>query len=406
MKIVFFLCCVVVLQGFCGTKTGLDRFFQEGYDVQLAGKKIGIFTNHTGINSNIQGTISLFDEKAKAFQVKAIFIPEHGLTGSALAGEKVNSLVGKRPVYSLYGKVRRPTEEMLKGLDVIVCDIQDVGVRTYTYISTLFYIMEECAKYGVKVIVLDRPNPIGEIVDGPMMEEKNRSFIGYINIPICHGMTIGELAQYFNEEYGIKCNLSVVPMAGYQRVMSFGDTSLPWMPTSPNIPEADTPFFYATTNLLGELSLVNIGVGCPLSFKVVGAPWIDADKLAKALNEQKLPGAYFAPMHFKPFYGKYKDEECHGVLIFIRDKKIYQPVMSQFMIIGILKSLYPDMVDKALKALPADRRQFFAKATGSDAIFQILLSEKYPAKKLIDFHKKERESFLAKRKKALIKEYD
>ncbi len=403
-KLVLFLTCCSL--SFAATKTGIDRFFDEGFDKDLAGKKIGIFTNHTGINSNIQSTIHIFDEKAKQFEVKAIFIPEHGLTGSALAGEKVNSSSGKRPIHSLYGKERRPSDEMLKGLDAIVCDIQDVGVRTYTYISTLFYIMEECAKRKIEVIVLDRPNPIGDVVDGPMMEEVNRSFIGYINIPICHGMTIGELAHFFNEEYGVKCPLTVVNMTGYKRDMSFIDTQLPWMPTSPNIPEADTPFFYATTNLMGELSLVNIGVGGPLSFKVVGAPWIDADKLSKALNDQKLMGVYFAPIHFKPFYGKYKDEECHGILIFIRDKKRYQPVVSQFMILGVLKSMYPDTVDKALKALTPDRRKFFAKATGSDTIYQILLSEKYPAWKLVEFHKKERESFLSKRKKALNKEYD
>ncbi|MBI3211451.1 MAG: DUF1343 domain-containing protein, partial [Simkania negevensis] len=178
----------------------------------------------------------------------------------------------------------------------------------------------------------------------------------YVNVPYCHGMTIGELARFFNEEYKVGCKLKVIPMKGWKRSMSFKDTGLGWIPTSPHIPEPDTPLFYASTGILGELSIVNIGVGYTLPFKLVGAPWIDAKMFAEKLNNQKLPGVYFSPFHYRPFYGSYKDEECHGALIQIRNPKIYRPLAVQYMIIGLLKSLYPEKVKHALSKV--EKTQF------------------------------------------------
>ena len=275
---------------------GSDQLLDSKYTPLLKGKRIGLVTNHTAVNCRMESTIDLFKAGSKKglFTLTALFAPEHGLTGSTYAGESILDDEDEEgiPIYSLHGKTRRPTGDMLKQIDVLVYDIQDIGSRSYTYISTLFYAMEECAKKNIQVIVLDRPNPLnGLTVDGPMMEEQYRSFLGYINVPYCHGMTIGELARFFNGEYEIGCKLTVIPMKGWSRRMSFDETGLPWIPTSPYIPEATTAYYYPTTGVLGEFSLVNIGIGFTLPFKVVGAPWIDAKKFAQALNAKNFPAS-------------------------------------------------------------------------------------------------------------------
>lgn len=378
---------------------GVDVFFEEGHISHLKGKKIGLLTNHTGIDSCMRTTLQLFQEE---LEIAALFSPEHGIKGQHYAWESVESGSEEGiPVYSLHGETRRPKPEMLKGLDAIVYDIQCTGVRPYTYPTTLFYTMEEASKMGIEVIVLDRPNPInGLIVDGPMLEEKWRSFIGYVNVPYCHGMTIGELAQFFNEEYKIGCKLKVIPMKGWKRSMSYRDTGLAWIPPSPNVPEPDTPLFCPSTGIIGELGILNIGIGFTLPFKVVGAPWIDAKEFAEKLNKQKLPGVHFQPYHFRPFWGLYKGLDCQGVLIQIIDAKVYKPLSVQFLILGMLKSLYPKEFMQRLAESP--KKDLFCKASGTAAVYDILLKEKYPAWKLIQLHKAEREAFLEKRKKYLI----
>ncbi len=265
--------------------------------------------------------------------------------------------------------------------------------------------MEEAAKLGIEVIVLDRPNPInGETIDGPLLDERFRSFIGYINVPYCHGMTVGELAKFFNSEYKIGCKLKVIPMEGWKRSMSYRDTGLAWIPPSPYIPEEDTPFFYPSTGIFDQLKILNIGIGYTLPFKIAGAPWIDAKKFAEALNAQKLPGVRFLPFHFKPFYGLYKGLNCQGVLIRVLDPLKYRPLSVQYLLLGILKSLYPQQFEKKLSEMKG--REFFHKANGTDEIFRILAEEKYPAWKLIEFQKEERETFRQKRKAYLLTEYE
>jgi uncharacterized protein YbbC (DUF1343 family) len=378
---------------------GVDVFFSEGRDQSLEGKKIALLTNHTGVDTQMRPTAELFQEKGN---VVAFFSPEHGLKGQHYAWESVKHGDEKGiPVYSLHGETRRPKSEWLQGIDVLVYDIQCTGVRAYTYPTTLFYMMEEAAKEGIEVIVLDRPNPIGGlVVDGPMLEEKWRSYIGYINVPYCHGMTIGELAKFFNEEYKVGCKLTVIPMKGWERSMSYRDTGLAWIPPSPNIPEPDTPLFCPLTGLLGELSLLNIGIGFTLPFKVVGAPWIKGHEFAQKLNAQKLPGVYFQPFHFRPFWGLHKGSNCEGVLIQITNPKIYKPLAVQYLILGMLKSLYPTEFGKQLAQ--TKNKDLFCKANGTDQIYETLLKEKYPAWKLIEIHKAEREAFLEIRKKYLI----
>ncbi len=378
---------------------GIDVFFDEGHFEGLQEKRAALLTNHTGVDSQMRST---FDRLKEKIQITALFSPEHGINGQHYAFEKVkDGAESGIPIYSLHGKTRRPTPEMLKNIDVLIYDIQSTGVRSYTYQTTLFYAMEEAAKLGIEVIVLDRPNPInGLVVDGPMLEEKWRSFIGYINVPYCHGMTIGELAKFFNEEYKIGCKLKVILMKGWERSMSYRDTGLAWIPPSPNVPEPDTPLFCSTTGILGELSMLNIGVGFTLPFKIVGAPWINAQDFAEKLNAQKLPGVHFQPFHFRPFWGLYKGQDCQGVLIHITDTKIYKPLSVQFLLLGIIKSLYPKEFNLHLNEKRS--KDLFCKANGTDAVYEILLKEKYPAWKLIELHKKEREVFLEKREKYLM----
>lgn len=381
-------------------KLGVDRFFEDGQSIIVKKKRVGLVTNHTGVNRELRPTMDLFKEKA---HLVAVFTPEHGLDGSGRAFEKIESRKGEIPIYSLHGETRRPTSEMLKGIDVLVYDIQEIGCRSYTYASTLFYVMEEAAKRKIPVVVLDRPNPMGgKVVDGPMLSDKWRSFVGYINIPYCHGMTIGELAGYFNGEYQVGCQLHVIPMQGWKREMTYKETQLPWIPTSPYIPEPDTAFYYASTGILGALGVVNIGIGYTLPFKVVGAPWIDAKEFATKLNAQKLPGVAFLPFYYKPFYGKFKDKQCEGVQILITDPHSYRPLAVQYMLIGLLKSMYPVPFRTQLTTITALDKTLFSKVNGTDEILKIIEKEDYIAWKLIGHDKEERKVFCEKRKKYLL----
>ncbi|MDE3055835.1 MAG: DUF1343 domain-containing protein [Verrucomicrobiota bacterium] len=379
---------------------GIDRFFEEDYAEKYKGKGAALITNQTGVDGKMRPTQ---ERLSPALSLVALLSPEHGLQGSTHAGDVVASnLEGALPVYSLYGKTRRPTPEMFKGVDLLLFDVQTTGVRAYTYETTLFYAMEEAARHGVEVVVFDRPNPVNGItVDGPMLEEECRSFLGYINIPYCHGMTIGELARFFNEEYKVGCKLTIIPMKGWQRSMSFRDTGLPWIPPSPCVPEPDTSLFCLMTGILGELSLVSIGIGCSFPFKVVGAPWIRADLFASELNRQKLPGVHFQPFHFTPYWGVYKGQECHGVWIQVTDLLVCRPVAVQYMLLGLLKSLYPKEVARGIegKGTPASN---FCRVNGTSAVYETLVKEKFPAWKLLQIHKEERAAFLEKRRRYLL----
>lgn len=401
MRIFLFLSFFPFILLAAPVEVGADRLFESGYAPLVKNKRLGLVTNHTGIGKEHISTIDILRKKGN---LVAIFTPEHGLTGAARAYEKVPSgSKGEIKVFSLHGETRRPTKEMLTGIDVLLYDIQEIGCRSYTYISTLFYVMEEAAKEKIPVVVLDRPNPMGgEVVDGPMLEEKWRSFIGYADIPYCHGMTVGELARFFNEEYKVGCTLRVVPMSGWRRAMSFSDTGLAWIPTSPYIPESDTPFYYASTGILGGLGVVNIGIGYTLPFKVVGAPWIDGPEFASKLNAQKLPGVKFLPFSYKPFYGKFQGKECEGVQILITDRVAYRPLAVQYMLIGMLKSLYPVEFRSSIATLSESQIASFCKVNGTSVVFDMINKEKYVAWKLIEYDSAKRAGFLEKRKKYLL----
>lgn len=406
----FFLLFSITLAGLHGNvQVGADLLFSPAYQDVLRGKKIGLITNHTATDSKGHSTIDLLKKNANGlgYSLMALFAPEHGLTGLHYASESVanDRDMDGIPIYSLHGSTRRPTSAMLAGLTLLIYDIQDIGSRSYTYSTTLFYVMEEAAKAQIPVVVLDRPNPLGGLmIDGPMLEKEWRSFVGYINVPYCHGMTIGELARYFNGEYQVKCDLTIIPMQGWRRHMTFKETGLTWIPTSPHVPEAMTAFYYPTTGLLGELQLVNIGVGYTLPFKLLGAPWINAREFAQKLNAQHLPGVHFYPFHYRPFFGRFANQACQGVLIAITDPHVYLPVTTQYLLIGMLKNLYPADFHKALKE-STQCQDIFNKVNGTAEVYRILKEEKFLIWKLRGLHQEERAQFLSKRRPYLIASY-
>ena len=315
-----------------------------GYVELLKNKRLGLITNSTGVDCNLKTTTDILFENPN-FKLIALFAPEHGIRGEILAGEYVAKTMDEKtklPVYSVYGKTRYPTEEMLSEIDVLLFDIQDIGARTYTYISTLFCAMQSAAKYRKEFVVLDRPNPLGGLnVEGPVIKEEYKSFIGLFDIPLLHGMTIGELAKFINEEYKMGLKLAVVPMKGWTRNMLWDDTGLVWVPTSPHIPSVDTAFFYAATGTVGSLNVSN-GVGYTLPFQLIGSKWLDPYGFSEKLNAKNIPGVKFQPYWFKPFYSFFKDKELAGVRLSLTDKKTFRPVRTALEILILLESLYPD----------------------------------------------------------------
>ena len=359
-------------------KPGIDVLRERGFDI-LKGKRVGLITNATGITSDLQSTVDvLFNYPG--VKLVALYGPEHGVRGDGDAGKEINGFNDARtglPVYSLYGKTRRPTKEMLQGIDVLVYDIQDIGVRSYTYISTMGLAMEAAAENGIKFVVLDRPNPLtGERVEGAMLDSKFKSFIGEYPIPYVYGMTAGELAQMINGEQWLtinglshgagKCDLTVVTMKGWKRSMWWDETGLTWVPTSPHIPHSFTTIFAVLTGLLGELGTANQGVGYTLPFELVGAPWIDGYALARYLNNLNMPGVQFRPISYIPFYKDTTGLRYKGVQVHIVDRAAMNMTHVQIAILEALLHLFPDnnIFDRA----KPERINSFDKAVGTDDI--------------------------------------
>jgi uncharacterized protein YbbC (DUF1343 family) len=289
---------------------------------ELVGKRVGILTNPTGVTRNLESTIDAV-RSIPDVEVVRLFSPEHGLRGQHYAGDKVDESrdpVSGLPVMSLYGKTRRPTPEMLEGLDVVLYDIQDVGHRTYTFVSSLTYLMEECEKAGVAVWVLDRPEPTGgKVVGGPMIDKDLLSFIGIHTVPQVYGMTPGEWARMIRAERTPGIDLKVVKMDGWTHGMTFGDLGWIWVPTSQHIPQWTTSYFYAITGTIGELGKISVGIGTPTPFELIGAPWLDGQEFAGRLNALDLPGVVFRPVSYSPRYAMGTGTMLHGVQIHISD---------------------------------------------------------------------------------------
>lgn len=350
---------------------GIEVLKSNGFDV-LKGKRIGLITNQTGVDTALRSTIDILYH-APDVDLVALFTPEHGIRGSEEAGKPVESAADQAtglPVYSLYGKTRQMTDDMVENLDAIVYDVQDIGCRSYTFISTMGLAMETCARNQKEFIVLDRPNPLGgHRVEGSAVEKPFISFVSQYPIPYVYGLTSGELAMYLNGEgllgNDLMVDLSVVPMKYWERDMLYRETNLPWIPTSPHIPTMDSPMYYAMSGILGELGVISEGVGYTAPFKYFGAPWVDPDLLANEL-EGKIPGLFFRPVVFKPFYGKFKDRYCGGVEVIIRNPSQVNLIEVQFHVMEAIKQLYPDR--NIFAEAREDRILMFDKVIGNDTI--------------------------------------
>ena len=325
-------------------QTGLDVLEMQKF-APLRGKHIGVITNHTGLDSQGRSTIDLLSH-APNVQVVALFSPEHGLAGRL--DDKVSS--SRDPatglaVYSLYGETLRPSEEMLKGIDTLVFDIQDAGIRFYTYTATMAYCMEEAAKRNIAVYVLDRPNPVGgEIIEGPMLDPEQTSFVAYYPLPVRYGLTVGELAQFFNTENHINADLHVVAMKNWHRNYFFESTGIRWIPPSPNLRTMKGALPYPGLEILQNAG-VSVGRGTETPFEQFGAPWMDGEKVAAALNAVHLPGLKFVPQYFIPVSGLYAGRRCGGVGIRITDRAEVRSMRMGLEIAALLEKLYPQDFD-------------------------------------------------------------
>lgn len=354
------------------------------YDHLIVGKKVGLITNQSGVNSKGKSTIELLAADPRV-ELMALYGPEHGIDGQAAAGAYVESYIHPElgiPVYSLYGPTRKPTAEMLANVDVLLFDIQDIGARTYTYISTLNYCQQAAKEYGKTLIVLDRPNPLGGlIVEGPVLEEAFKSFVGVDILPMAHGMTVGELALYFNRNIG--ADIRIVPMEGYQRSMIYQDTNLPWIATSPNIPDLDSVFGYQATGL-GE----NTGIFQADKFKWIGGKGIDPEKYARLLKGAGLAGVTFIP--------EYRGS-AGGVSLKITDYRAFNPAKTGIYALTYARSLNNFKVPKSTAQIV----NMFDKIMGTDK-FGLYLEQGLSPEQIVAKYTPRLESFKKEREKYLI----
>jgi uncharacterized protein YbbC (DUF1343 family) len=373
-------------------KLGVEVFLEKHLDL-VKGKKVGLITNPSGVESRLQSTIDLFRTNP-TIQLLALYAPEHGVRGNAQAGEYVPFYMDEKfkiPVFSLYGQSmkpqpgmlknidefmrtfdttragKRPEASMTKDIDVLVYDIQDVGTRIYTYESTMAYCMQACAESGIDYIVLDRPNPINGVdMEGPILEYPEYSSpVGIYPVPLRFGMTIGELAKLYNEKFlEKKAKLTVIPMEGWKRDMWYDETGLPWVIPSPNMPTLDTATVYPGQVFL-EGTNVSEGRGTTRPFEIFGAPWIDGNELTRRLNDLRLPGVTFREQWFNPTFSKFKEEMCGGAQIHVTDRNAYRPLETTLYIIKTIRDMYPDKFQF--------HEKYFDKIMGTSKVRQAIL---------------------------------
>jgi uncharacterized protein YbbC (DUF1343 family) len=327
-------------------QSGLDVLEAEKF-APLRGKHIGLITNHTGLDAQGRTTVDLLS-KAAGVQLVALFSPEHGLAGrnDEKIGSTKHAATGL-PIFSLYGENLRPTDAMLQGIDALVFDVQDAGVRFYTYTTTMAYCMEEAAKRNIAFFVLDRPNPIGgEIVEGPMLDVDKTSFTAYFPLPVRYGLTIGELAQFFNTENHINCDLHVVALKNWHRNYFFESTGAKWIPPSPNLRSLKGAVLYPGLEILQNAG-ISVGRGTEAPFEEFGAPWMDGDEVAAVLNDRHLPGLRFIGQPFIPVVGLYSGQRCGGVAVRVTDRAAVRAMRLGIEIATILRKMYADRFDPA-----------------------------------------------------------
>lgn len=358
-------------------RPGIEVLRDSGFE-GLQGRRVGLVTNPSGVDCDLRSTIDILAE-APGVNLVALYAPEHGVRGDIYAGGKVESGRDDHtglPVHSLYGSTRQPTKEMLKGVDIIVYDIQDVGTRSYTFISTLGLVMRTCAEMGIPVMVLDRPNPLGGLkIEGPLVRDGFHSFVSQYKIPYVYGLTVGELAVLINEEglnrgqngrsEPLKCKLTVIPMEGWTRDMLFEDTGLPWVLPSPNIPYPENAIGYPSAGLCGELyDYLNIGIGYTMPFGTFAEEWIDADRLKAKLDGYNLPGVAWRTIHYKPISGRLNGKLIHGVQYYYTDYEAADITLTQFYVMQAVYELYGKNPFTGV----GDRLAMFNKVCGSDYV--------------------------------------
>ena len=410
MRKLFFICAALAALLSCSTtavavepvvKTGIEVLRDREFE-GLKGKRVGLVTNPSGVDRYLNSTVDIL-YNAPGVELVALYGPEHGVRGDVYAGGHVTDTKDEAtglPVYSIYGSTRKPTPEMLEGIDVMVYDIQDVGVRSYTFISTLGLVMEACAEKDIEVMVLDRPNPLGgNKIEGCYVESGFFSFVSQYEIPYVYGLTVGELAVMINEEgmnRGQKgnqapahCKLTVIPMEGWTRDMLYEDTALPWVLPSPNIPFKETPMYYAAAGVCGELyGFMNIGIGYTLPFQVFGATWLDPEKLKSRLESYSLPGVSFRTIYFKPFSGSQKGQLVKGLQYFFTDYESARITETQFYVMQAVAELYPDK--KAFEIISG--YGLFDKVCGTDYV-RTEFQKRYDFPDIKDYWRKDDEAF-------------
>ncbi len=310
-------------------RLGIERLLDGSDRHLISGQRVGVVANPASIDQQFRHAVDRFSEKGD-WQLTAIFGPQHGfrsdLQENMIETPHARDAIRSVPVHSLYSETREPTQEMLADVDVLVVDLQDVGTRIYTYIYTMANCLRAARRHGVRVIVCDRPNPIGgELIEGATLDPAYASFVGQFPIPMRHGMTIGELARLFNDRFGLGAAVDVVPMEGWKRSMYFDETGLPWVLPSPNIPTLDAAIVYPGT-VLFEGTMMSEGRGTTKPFELVGAPWIDGDRFAGQMNRRKLDGVVFRPVFFEPTFHKFAKETCGGCQIHVTDRNAFRPM--------------------------------------------------------------------------------
>jgi len=357
-------------------KTGLEMLLTEHIGA-LGDANVGIVANHASVTSDLTHITDALH--AKGVKIKALFGPEHGARGDVADGEAVGDATDARlgvPVFSLYGKSHKPSEESLKGLDTVIVDLQDVGSRFYTFLYTMASVMEACKEHGVAVWILDRPNPISGLnADGPILEEKYSSFVGLYAIAQRHGLTVGELARLFHAKFGIGAEPHVVQMTGWTRDMWFDETGLPWVMPSPNMPTLDTAALYPGLCLI-EGTNASEGRGTVRPFETFGAPWVDPVDLKKTMQDFDLPGVMFRESYFQPNASKFDGVRCGGVQVYVTNRCKYRPVVTGVAAISALLKLYPK--DFEFRAPAAHGRRFFDLLSGTNKVREAIVAGKSP----------------------------
>ncbi|MFY7998305.1 MAG: exo-beta-N-acetylmuramidase NamZ domain-containing protein [Candidatus Kapaibacteriota bacterium] len=395
-------------------KNGVDVLILQNFAL-FEGKKIVLVTNQSGRTRGLQSTLDAFLQ-AKNCTIGSILTPEHGYYGLARAGEIVkdsNETIRGIKAISLFGKDRRrPSQSMIEGFDAVVFDIQDIGLRGYTYLSTLYWVMDACAEYNKPLYILDRPNPLGgKIIDGAVLDTAFISFVGIVPVPYIHGCTLGEMAMMINGEGWLqrdgatgkprKCPLTIIRAEGWQRWMTWEDTDFTWIPTSPYIPNVESIRGMALTGVYGELSLFNIGIGYVLPFQMIGTPNLNVPLLLEGVKKQNLTSITMIPTRYRPFYGKFANTDCNGILFaFAPDAIRFKPFSAGLDIMLALRALQPELFQ--IKQIPDDRKAMFAKVCGTDKIFDALFVKKTSDEEVRRLSQRGVKEFTDMRKKYLL----